>query len=410
MAESSQNHLAEHFFRHNYAKMVAVLVRYFGLKEVEIAEDIVQDTLVEAMERWSIQPMPDNPEGWLMDVAKKKTINFLKRNQLYETKILPNLRPEPFFEINEWVEKDSTLRMIFACCHPALPAESQISLALKTLCGLSVGETANALLTTESTINKRLYRAKQKFRDGSITFQIPDENDLNQRLDNVFVSLYLLFNEGYYSAHHEEIIRIDLCFEAIRLLKEVIISFPDSNKAKALLALMLFSVARFESRINEMDMLVILAKQNRNLWDKQLIAEGMHFLQEATQSNDVSVYHLQAGIAAEHCIAGDFQTTNWKSIYQQYRLLEKLDAHVMVTFNKTIAKFYGIDKQEALSELLTLKSEPELQRNRLYHASVGVFYQELNQPAKAVPYFETALKLSKSDSEKTLILEKMRGQ
>lgn len=409
MAESSHNHLAEHFFRHNYAKMVAVLVRYFGLKEVEIAEDIVQDALIEAMEKWSIQPIPDNPEGWLMDVAKKKTINFLRRNQLYESKIIPNLKSESFFEINETVEKNSTLRMIFACCHPALPAESQIALALKSLCGLSVSEIANALLTTESTINKRLYRAKQKFRDGSITFQIPNENDLNERLDNVFASLYLLFNEGYYSAHHEEIIRTELCFEAIRLLKEIIISFPDSKKAKALLALMLFSVARFESRIDEKDTVVILAKQDRSLWDKQLITEGMHYLNDSTQGCELSAYHLQAGIAAEHCMAGDFETTNWKSIYRQYCLLEKLDEHVMVTFNKTIAKFYGIDKQEALSDLLALKNEPKLQNNRLYHASIGVFYQELNQKDQAVPYFEKALKLSKSNSEKSLILEKLKG-
>lgn len=405
--DANTNTLAEHFFRHNYAKMVAILVRYFGLKEVEIAEDIVQDTLVEAMEKWSIKAIPDNPEGWLMDVAKKKTINFLKRNQNYENKVIPSIKLNSFFEIDQSVEKDSTLRMIFTCCHPDLPSESQISLALKTLCGLSVGEIANALLTTESTINKRLYRAKQKFRDGTISFEIPGNSDLIERLDTVFATLYLLFNEGYYSSHHEKIIRIDLCFEAIRLLKDVIEFHPPSHKAKALLSLMLLLVARFESRIDEKGAMVILAEQSRNLWDKELIAQGIDYLHQSTNSNTISIYHLQAGIAAEHCMASNFETTNWASIYRQYAILEKLNKNVIVTFNKTIAKFYGKNQKEALADLLALKKEPELQSNPHYFTSIGIFYKELDQKEKAIPYFKTALKLSKSITEKTLIEHKM---
>lgn len=409
MSNFSPNQLTEHFFRHNYAKMVAVLVRYFGLSEVEIAEDIVQDTLVEAMEKWSVQSIPENPEGWLMDVAKKKTINFLKRNQNFEAKIIPRIKANPTSETDQSVERDSTLRMIFTCCHPDLPGESQISLALKTLCGLSVGEIANALLTTESTVNKRLYRAKQKFRDGSISFQVPEKNDLTERLDNVFATLYLLFNEGYYSSQNKEIIRIDLCFEAIRLLKDIISFYPNSFKAKALLSLMLLSIARFESRIDEKGAIVIFSEQNRKLWDKELIAEGIEYLHQSTQSDEVTIYHLQAGIAAEHCTAKNFKSTNWKSIYKQYAILEKLNKNVIITFNKTIAKFYSLDKNEALKDLLSLVNEPELQNNAQYFASIGVFYAELNQKEKAIPYFRTALKLSKSVAEKELIKQKMNN-
>jgi len=181
-----QTELAEHFFRHNYGKMVAILVNYFGLNQVEIAEDIVQDTLVEAMEKWGVHSIPTNPEAWLMDVAKKKTINFLKRNQLFENKIRPTLVLNTIFDTDESIQKDSTLLMIFACCHPDLPVESQIAMALKILCGLSVGEISNALLTTESTINKRLYRAKQKFRNGTIAFHFPKQEQQNERLNSVF--------------------------------------------------------------------------------------------------------------------------------------------------------------------------------------------------------------------------------
>ncbi|WP_149304489.1 RNA polymerase sigma factor [Pareuzebyella sediminis] len=409
MNKASPNQLTEHFFRHNHAKIVAILVRYFGLKEVEIAEDIVQDTLIEALEKWSVRSIPDNPEGWLMDVAKKKTINFLKRHQNFQSKIAPNLIGKSLSSTGSSVEKDSTLRMIFTCCHPTLPKESQISLALKTLCGFTVSEIANALLTNESTINKRLYRAKQKFRDGTIAYQIPKDGALQKRLEGVFYTLYLLFNEGYYSSHSEKIIRMDLCFESIRLLEEVIASFPNSQQAKALLALMYFCVARFESRMDEKGAIVILAAQNRKLWSKELIAKGMNQLLQSTKSNEVSSYHLQAGIAAEHCLADSFESTNWESIYQQYVILEKLNPSIIITFNKIIAKFYGINREEALSDLLALKNEPELQHNVHYFTSIGLFYTQLQHHEKAVPFFETALRISKIPAEKALIRRKLQN-
>ena len=385
---------------------MAVLVRYFGLDQVEIAEDIVQDTLVEAMEKWSLGNIPQNPGGWLMDVAKKKTINRLKRDQLFQSRVIPNLSQASF---SPEVETDSTLRMIFACCHPSLPDESQVALALKTLCGLSITEIAHALLTNEATINKRLYRAKQKFRSGSIPFDIPTDGELPNRLDNVFTTLYLLFNEGYYSLHAEKMIRIDLCFEAIRLLKEVVVAFPSSSKAKALLALMLLNIARFESRIDSNRTLVVLAEQNRAAWDQSLVAEGIDYLYQSMEENQLSQYHLQAGIVAEHCLAKDFRSTNWASIYRQYTLLEMLDDSMTLQLNKAIARFYANEKEEALAGLLSLKSNPFMNENALYYITLAVFCSELGQKEQAAHFFETALKYSKSDTEKELIRKKMSG-
>jgi RNA polymerase sigma factor (sigma-70 family) len=402
MTRGMTNELAEHFFRHNYAKMTAILTNYFGLSNVEIAEDIVQDTLVEAVEKWSVQSIPDNPEGWLMDVAKKKMINFLKRNQNFKTHIAPNLTLSISPNVPS-IEKDSTLKMIFTCCHPLLPTESQIALTLKSLCGLSVGEIANALLSSASTINKRLYRAKQKFRDGSIQFELPNDDDLIERLDNVFSSLYLLFNEGYYSAHNEKLIRMDLCFEAIRLTKELIAHFPNSNKAKAMLSLMLLSVARFESRTDQNEAIIILAKQDRTSWDKNLITQGIDYLHQASSGKEISSYHLQAGIAAEHCLAESFQSTNWTSIHKQYTLLQRIASSPIILFNKAISKYYGVAKDDALADLIALKDSPELQKNLHYHTALGVFYTELNEKEKASSFFETALKLSNSSHEQTFI-------
>lgn len=406
---TNTNQLAEHFFRHSYAKLVAILVNYFGLPEVEIAEDIVQDTLVEAMEKWSIRSIPDHPEAWLMDVAKKKAINLLKRKQLYHNKVLPTLERTNFdsLEFSEEVEKNSTLKMIFTCCHPALPDESQIALALKSLCGLSIPEIANALLAQPTTINKRLYRAKQKFRDRSIPFEIPIGKELAKRLDNVFTTLYLLFNEGYYSSHNPKTIRIDLCYEAIRLLKQVLVNFKQSAEAKALLALMLLNIARFESRMDQQGALIILEKQDRSLWDRGLIAQGIDYLQQSISGTEVTKFQLQAGIAAEHCIASSLETTNWASIAQQYAILEQLDKGPLVKLNGSIARFYAGERMEALAQLLAQSGNPTLQKSVHYHSTLAVFYSELELKAKALPYFERALTLSTSSKEKELIRKKM---
>ncbi len=390
--------LAGHFFRHSYSKIVAVLIRYFGLKQVEIAEDIVQDVLVQAMEQWSIKGIPDNPEGWLMDVAKKKTINLLKRNQLLQNKILPQLKHSDALQteivLSEEVISNSTLKMIFTCCHPDIAVESQIALALKTLCGFSIPEIAHALLSTEANINKRLYRAKVKFRNGTIDYAIPQNDELPRRITVVCKTLYLLFNEGYYSVYGKSIVQKELCFEAIRLQEILKDSFPDSTEIKALLALMYLHFARMEGRIDKNGILITLEAQDRNLWDQQLIGMGLDLLTQSISSTDVNTYQLQAGIAAEHAMAKNFSSTNWKYIYKQYGILSAIDPNPIVLLNEQIARFYFGEQEEALLALEELTNIRELKANPLLYCTLYVLCKKLKKVKEAALYHDRALEFS----------------
>ncbi|MEN1784314.1 MAG: sigma-70 family RNA polymerase sigma factor [Bacteroidota bacterium] len=409
MAPKTPNQLADHFFRHHHAKMVAILVRYFGLEAVVIAEDIVQDTLVAAMEQWSAKGIPHNPEGWLMAVAKNRTISYLKRQQHFKTKVQPAIALSSLFETTGIHHQDSTLRMLFCCCHPQLPLASQMALALKNLCGLSVSEIAHALKTTTANINKRLFRSKQLFRQGTIVFEIPENAQLHQRTASVLFLLYLLFNEGYYASQQDHPIRMELCLEAVRLMRDFQNKYPNHLEANALLALMLLHVSRFNARLDNQGALVILADQDRTLWDQDLIAEGMHFLGAAMGPENPGPYHWLAGIAAEHCLAKDWASTPWQSIYQQYSLLEQRWPNVFVSFNKAVAKYFGIDRLGGLADLLALQQAPQLQKNVHFYCALGVCHAKLGQYKTAIPYYQKALKLSQSKAEKTLIQQKIEA-
>ncbi len=400
-----QNHikLDDQLFRRSYSKTVATLINYFGLAQVELAEDVVQETLLNAFEQWSIHGVPQNPDGWIMDVAKKKTINILKRDQLFKSKVIPSLNHEYSQTNREY--SDNTLKMIFACCHPKLPSESQIALALKTLCGLSVPEIARALLTTQSNINKRLYRAKEKFRTEQILFVLPAEESGNKEVKNVCKTLYLLFNEGYYAPEHKELIRMDLCFEAIRLLQEVNSLFPDSSEVNGLLAMMYFSVARFESRLDNSETLVCLQDQDRNLWDKQFINLGMNYLNKTTINDQPNVYQLLAGIAAEHCIASSFDSTNWQSIYDQYLILEAIDSSELVQVNKYISLFFLGNKQEAIEGILKVKNTS----NSTYNLTLGALYSNLKDIENARKFLLLAMKHSNASGEKLIIQRELEA-
>jgi len=406
--------LAEHFFRHEASKIEAVLIKTFGLREIELAEDIVQDTMVEAMESWSLGQIPHNPAGWLMDVAKKKTINYLKRYSLYQNKILPRLeKPEPGIALDFSDEqiKDSQLRMIFSCCHPSLQTEAQLALALKSLCGLSVKEIAHALLTQENTIEKRLYRARQKFRKREITLELPSGTDFNQRLDNVLLVHYLLFNEGYYSNHPEKTIREELCFEAIRLQELLLQAFPDSDKAKALLALMYLNFARFESRRNPAGELVLLENQDRDNWDRNLIAKGILLLNEAREQNQLSPYHLKAGIAAEHCLAHKLEDTNWANIYHWYQLLQKTEDSEIIRLNKAIALFFTGNgkKDSALTDLSALEGKGDAQFQLLLKVTQGALWLKKGKEKKGKTLLTLALKQQPSPQLEKIIHQYLKG-
>src|SRR6266496_3567670 len=318
--------LVDHLFRHESGKMIAVLSRLLGLQNMEVAQDIVQDTLLQAMTTWGYKAVPDNPAAWLYRVAKNKAIDFLRKEKrfrdispqysyLLQSEYSLSSTVNNLFLENEI--QDSQLRMMFACGHPSIAEESQIALTLKTLCGLSINEIAKAFLTNEETITKRIYRAKEKIKSENIELNVPQGKELPQRLDVVLKSLYLLFNEGYNSSHPDQLIREDLCQEAIRLsyllTTHSITNLPRTN---ALLSLMCFQASRLQARLDDKGNIILLKYQDRSKWYKPLIEKGFAYLNAATENFDPSPYHLEAAIASLHASAESFESTDWKGIHQ----------------------------------------------------------------------------------------------
>ena len=408
------NELADHLFRHESGKMIAVLSRMLGLQNLETAQDIVQDTLIQAMNSWRYNVIPENPSGWLYRVAKNKAIDFLRRQKKFK-EISPEyayllqseytLTPtvNNFFLENEI--QDSQLRMMFACCHPAIPEESQIALTLKTLCGLSVNEIAKAFLTNNETISKRIYRAKEKIKTAKIKLEVPTDDELTSRLNVILKTLYLLFNEGYNSSHPEHLIREELCGEAIRLC-HLLTQHPITNypRVKALLSLMCFQSSRLSARLDDKGNIIVLKYQDRSKWYRPLIQKGFDYLDAAAEPFETSTYHLEAAIASLHAAAPSFEATDWKSIYHLYEMLYQLQPNPVVAMNKAIASAYSISKQQALEELKKIKG---LEQHHIYHASIGEMYFELDEKYVAKEYFEKAYKLTDSLTEQQLLLKKI---
>lgn len=406
--------LADHLFRHESGKMVSVLSRLLGLQNLEAAQDIVQDTLLQAMNSWGYEGVPENPSAWLYRVARNKAIDFLRREKKFreispqyaylvqsEYALVPTVN-------NLFLEdeiEDSQLRMIFACCHPVIPEDSQIALILKTLCGLSVEEIARAYLTTEETIAKRIYRAKEKIRSNAIALEVPMGEELPVRLDAVLKSLYLLFNEGYNSSHPAALVRSDLCAEALRLCY-LLSEHPLTNfsRTAALVALFCFQSSRLSTRLDDKGNIVLLQFQDRSKWNRELIQRGFHYLDMATEGKDIVPYHMEAAIASIHAAAPSFEQTDWKSIYHLYDALYKMEPGPIVALNKAIASSYAISRENALNELLKIKG---LEKYYLYYASTGEIYFDLDKKQQAKAYFEKALQLTTSGSERQLLLEKI---
>jgi RNA polymerase sigma-70 factor (ECF subfamily) len=295
--------------------------------------------------------------------------------------------------------------MIFASCHPVLPRESQLALTLKTLCGFSVKEIARALLTTEANVNKRLFRAKQKLRDEHLKFEIPMGDDLVERIDPVYKVIYLIFNEGYSSTESEQIIRKDLCAEALRL-GQLLSEHPIGNTPKtfALLSLMCFHSSRLDARIDDKGYVILLKEQDRSLWNKPLIAKGFEYLSLSSQGSEISEYHLEAGIVSYHLSAKSFEETDWESIMKLYEMLEKINPSPVTLLNKTIVSAQLNGTKKALGELLEIKN---LQNYYLYHSTLAEFYKELGKKKDAAAHLRKALSLTDSNAEKKIIQKKL---
>lgn len=406
--------LVDNLFRRESGKMIAVLCRLLGFDNLETAQDIVQDTLLKAMHRWSYGAVPENPSAWLYRVAKNKAIDYIRREKKYQ-QIVPQyaylLQSE--YSLSSTINnlftedeiQDSQLRMMFACCHPFIAEESQIAIILKTLCGLSTSEIAKAFLQTEDTISKRMYRAREKIKIEKIELEVPNGNQLPERLDTVLKSLYLLFNEGYNSSHPDQLIRKDLCEEAIRLCflltQNSRTRFP---RTYALLALMHFQASRLNTRIDDNGNIIVLKFQDRSTWNHLLIKKGFELLEQAAEPFETSTYHFEAGIASLHAAALSFEQTDWKSIYHLYELLYHYQPNPIIALNKAIASAYAIGKENALAELKQLRG---LEQHHLYYASLGEICFELKKLTEAKKYFEQALQHTHSHSEQQLLREKI---
>ena len=406
-----QQELIPHLFRTEYSKITAVLCKHFGLAQMAIAEDIASDTFLAAVQIWPIKGLPQQPVAWLYSVAKNKAKNYLQRNNLFENKIVPQLKnipailEGPDIDLSEQNIYDSQLQMIFAICHPAIPAEAQVGLALRILCGFGIEEIADAFLTSRETINKRLFRAKEKLRLEQVQIEFPGTAEINNRLDNVLTTLYLLFNEGYYSESQNSIMREDLCLEAMRLTylltENEKTNLPPVN---ALLSLMCFHASRFEARKNNNGEMVLYQDQDETRWNQELISKGAYFLQRASTGNTVSKYHIEASIAYWHTQKKDTHE-KWENILQLYNRLLQLEYSPIAALNRT----YALAKANTMNDKTHAIIEAEklaLTNHHLYHALLGELYTGTDN-AKAIAHLQKAIALTKTATSKAMLAKKI---
>jgi RNA polymerase sigma-70 factor (ECF subfamily) len=408
--------LVDHFFRHQSGKLVAVLTRVFGLHNFELVEDVVQASLIEALEAWKIQGMPENPSAWMYRVARNKALDVIRRRNvadrldpewmsLRETASAP-AEIDRLFLSNEIT--DSQLRMMFTCCHPELAEESQIALTLKTLCGFSTHEIARSLLTTEANVKKRISRAKRKFVDKEIEFEVPAGDALKSRLGSVHTVLYLLFNEGYSSSQPHELIRRDLCEEAMRLCL-LLFQHPASANPEtaALLALMLLHASRFDARLDECGNMLLLEEQDRRRWNRELIALGIDYLNQSASGERISRYHLEAAIAAQHSLAPSFSETEWPAILTLYDDLTQIYPSPIHELNRAIAVAQVSGPDAGIKAIQQIKALHHLQGYHLLHATLGEFHRRAGRGDEARGCFLKAMECTDSVSEKRLLERKL---
>lgn len=406
----TQPQLIDHLFRHQYGKMVSILTRIFGLSQLDMIEDAVQDTFVKAMLCWRTG-QPDNPEAWLTQAARNRVIDLFRKMKAEEQR-LPKIAPGPaVMTLRELFLDaeiaDSQLRMIFTACHPALKPKDQIAFALKTISGFSIKEIASALLLKEQTVKKSLSRARKVIQSREISFEIPQGQDLPVRLNRVLEVLYLLFNEGFHSGQKEILIRKELCGEALRLSK-MLLQNPFTNRpaAYALFALMCFHSARLDSKVNPDHELIDLKRQDRSQWHFPLIALGNTAMHKAVETNTFSSYHYEAAIAAEHLKAATFAATDWDQILRWYQKLYDLQPSAVHLLNMAIVQLQR-GEYESAHQLLQKISPGDLeQRAYLYYGSFAEYFTRCGQPAKALQNINTALQLVRNEAEKQFLLKK----
>ena len=397
-----------HLFRMEYRKIVAVLSKRFGFEQIEIAEDIASDTFLTATQTWGMNGLPENPVAWLYSVAKNKARNHLQRNTVFEHKIAPELKInaasslEPDIDLSPKNIIDSQLQMMFAICHPAISPEAQIGLSLRILCGFGIEEIADAFLTNKETINKRLFRAKEKLRAEKMDISLPAASDMESRLEAVLATIYLLFNEGYYSVSQNKTLQKELCFEAMRLCKMLVENeATNTTSANAFLALMCFHVSRFEARFTKSGETVLYDEQDTSLWNPELISQGGYYLNRSAIGDRITQYHLEAGIAYWNTQKTDTKE-KWENVLQLYNRLLQIQYSPMAALNRTYALSKVNGKEEAIIEAEKLN----LVENPFYFGLLGELWLDIDNK-KSVENFQKALVLAKTETARQVIQSKL---
>ncbi len=375
---------------------------------MEIAEDIASDTFLTAAQTWPLEGIPNNPVAWLYNVAKNKAKNYLHRNSIFENKISPDIKKNPASVDEQEIDlspqniNDSQLQMMFAICHPAIPVEAQIGLSLRILCGFGIDEIATAFLTNKETINKRLFRAKEKLREENIKIELPGFADIEERLETVLTTIYLLFSEGYYSVSQDSILRRDLCLEAMRLCYMLVENnYTNKPQVNALLSLMCFHASRFDARMDKNGEIILYEDQDTSLWNTDLISKGVYFLTCASGGDKISKYHLEASIAYWNTQKPDTKE-KWENILQLYNRLLQIAYSPIAALNRTYALSKANGKKQAIVEAEKLK----LTDNQFYFILLGELYTGIDDK-KAKENFQQAFALAKTKPDKLAIQKKL---
>jgi RNA polymerase sigma-70 factor (ECF subfamily) len=398
---SSVPALVDHLFRREAGKMVATLVRILGVRNMELAEDVVQDALCCALEIWKYHGVPENPSAWLFQAARNRAVDVLRRRKRQAQARPALLRRLPLGVEDEEL-RDDQLRMMFSCAHPDLPPEGQVAVILKYLCGFSVPEIAQAFLTSSAAIEKRLTRARRSMTRGALEF--PGARSMAGRLDGVHQALYLLFNEGYHGSHPERSVREELCAEALRLA--MLLSERPSTALPptfALLALMCLHAARLPSRLDDQGALILLEAQDRSRWNRPLLERGFDFLGRSASGGSVTAFHVEAGIAGLHAQAPSFRETDWSAIVALYTVLYELRPTPIVALNRAIALGRAGRAEEGLRDLERIRKEGRLSRYPFLDGAAGDLHEQAGRPREARRHFERAKELARNEPERQVL-------